>query len=206
MIDAITYEDMLKHILENELIEDTVGILFTRPDLCTGKDILESLNYYHHLTGGKINFYLPGYGAYWNGSDYPDRNTVTCIDGVDWLFSCKAFVDFVNDLEDVSKWEYSGESELLLISYHDKILDFSKTIVFYLDEMLRDETISSVSSFVTELNRRVKRNNSIMSISTFGASRRVSKEIVEEIIESMPKFISNPLCKGKHYLHRDFSL
>ena len=63
MIDAITYADMLKHIRNNELIEDTIGILITRPDLHTGNDILKSLSYFHHLTGNNINFYLPGYGA-----------------------------------------------------------------------------------------------------------------------------------------------
>lgn len=54
MIDAITYTDMLKHIRNNELIEDTIGILITRPDLHTGNDILKSLSYFHHLTGNNI--------------------------------------------------------------------------------------------------------------------------------------------------------
>ncbi len=58
MIDAITYTEMLKHIRTNEFVEDTIGVLITRPDLNTGNSILKSLNYFHHLTGNNINFFI----------------------------------------------------------------------------------------------------------------------------------------------------
>ena len=206
MIDAITYTDMLKHIRKNELVEDTIGIMITRPDLNTGNSILKSLNYFHRLTGNNINFYLSGYGAYWSGDRYPDMNNVVCLDGVDWSFSYKAFIEFVAALEDVSKWKYSGESELLLIPYHDEMLDFSKVVVFHLDEMLNDGTISSVSNFITELSRFVKRDNSADSITTRGVVKCVTKAVIEEIIDKIPTYVSKPLSRGKHYLCRDFSL
>jgi len=133
MIEAITYADMLEHIRNNDLVEDTVGILLTRPDLQTGEEIMGSLNYYHHLTGHNINFYLPGYGAYWNNAEYPDMRFAAKINGVSWSFSDKAFVMFVDAIENVSRWKYSGESELLLIPYHDKNLDYSNVAVFHLD-------------------------------------------------------------------------
>ena len=126
MIDAITYEDMLECIDNQNQPEDIVGILITRPDLNTGNEIVKSLNYYHHLTSHNINFYLPGYGAYWNPEKYPDMNAVTTIDGIKWYFSNKAFVEFVETLECKSSWQYTGESELLLIPYHNKTLDFSE--------------------------------------------------------------------------------
>lgn len=63
MLEAITYQNMLKEIKRSELLEDTIGILITRPDLETGKDIINSLGYYHHLTGKNINFFLPGFAA-----------------------------------------------------------------------------------------------------------------------------------------------
>ena len=206
MIDAITYTDMLKHIRNNELIEDTIGILITRPDLQTGNGILKSLNYFHHLTGNNINFYLPGYGAYWSGDRYPDMNNVARINGVDWSFSYKAFVDFIAALEEVSRWKYSGESELLLIPYHDEMLDFSGVAVFHLDAMMNDGTISSVSSFITGLSRCVKRDNSVTSITARGVVKCVSKTVIDEIMDETPTYISKSLSRGKHYLCRDFSL
>lgn len=71
MINALSYKEMIEKITENclerGLRNDYIGILVTRPDLDSGKSILNSLNYYHHLTGQAVNFYLPGYGAYWGG-------------------------------------------------------------------------------------------------------------------------------------------
>ena len=112
MLEAITYQAMLEDISRNNILEDTIGILITRPELEVGKDILSSLNYYHHASSKNVNFYLPGYGAYWHGT-YPDGRVVTKINGVDWSFSDSMFVQFVGELQAHSSWRYSGESELL---------------------------------------------------------------------------------------------
>lgn len=205
MIEALTYKDMLDHILGNDLVEDTIGILITRPLLATGKDIVGELEYYHHLTGHSINFYLPGYGAYWNTEEYPDMKVVTQIDRVEWSFSSKAFVEFINALEEVSRWKYSGESELLLIPYHDGKLDFSSVAVFCLDAMLKDEAISSVSRFITELSRSVRKNNDVKSIATKGGSKCVAKAIGQEMIDTFLRNISKALKRGRHYICKDFS-
>jgi len=86
-----------------------------------------SLNYYHHLSGKNINFYLPGYGAYWYGS-YPDGQVVAKINGVEWSYSDQMFIDFINDLETYSKWRYSGETELLMLEYKEGKLSFDDVV------------------------------------------------------------------------------
>lgn len=105
MFDALTYQKMLKEIKKNSekygITDDMVAILITRPDLATGKDILNSLEYYHFRTGRSINFYLPGYGAYWTEEEYPDGKVVTEIAGVKWLFSNQRFVEFIEDISDI---------------------------------------------------------------------------------------------------------
>lgn len=205
MIEALTYQSMLEHIKSNGFVEDTVGILMTRPSLPTGKSILEELNYYHHLTGSSINFYLPGYGAYWNAEKYSDMKAVTEIDGVDWFFSSNAFVAFIDALEDASRWKYSGESELLLISYHDNQLDFSGCAVFCLDAMLRDEAISSVSRFITDLSRSAKRNNAVKSIAAKGATKCITRTVIQEMLAFLPQNVSKAIKRGRHYVCKDFS-
>ena len=205
MIEALTYKDMLDHIRENDFVEDMIGILITRPSLATGKDIVGELEYYHHLTGHAINFYLPGYGAYWNTEEYPDMKVVTEIDRTEWSFSSKSFVEFINALEEVSRWKYSGESELLLIPYHDGKLDFSSVAVFCLDAMLKDETISSVSRFITELSRSARLNNEVKSIVAKGATKCVTKAIAQEMIDSFFRNVSKALKRGRHYFCKDFS-
>ncbi len=205
MIDAVTYNDMLSHIQSSKLLEDTIGILFTRPDLTTGKEIIDGLEYYHHWTSRNINFYLPGYGAYWAKDKYPDMRPVTMINGVQWSYSNKAFVDFVNNLENESKWKYSGESELVIIPYASNVLDFSDVLVFKLDVMLRDKTIYSVSNFITSLSRNVRRNNEIGSIAHKGAVKCVAHNMIEEMVSKLPNTVSQSLVNGSHYLRRDFA-
>lgn len=205
MIEAITYADMLEHIRNNDLVEDTVGILLTRPDLQTGEEIMGSLNYYHHLTGHNINFYLPGYGAYWNNAEYPDMRFAAKINGVSWSFSDKAFVMFVDAIENVSRWKYSGESELLLIPYHDKNLDYSNVAVFHLDAMLKDSAISSISNFITSLSRNSKHNNSVRSLAFKGAAKSVTKNLIQGMIDGVFKDLPNPIRKGRHYICKNFN-
>ena len=109
MFDALTYQEMLKEIKKNSekygITDDVVAILITRPDLATGKDILNSLEYYHFRTGKSINFYLPGYGAYC-GDEFTDKQAVTTINGTKWYFSNEMFVKFIDDLENITKWKY----------------------------------------------------------------------------------------------------
>ena len=81
MYEALTYQIMLDTISENArrrgILNDTIGILITRPDLPIGKTILDSLEYFHFRTGKSLNFYLPGYGAYWPKSEYSDGKVIT---------------------------------------------------------------------------------------------------------------------------------
>ena len=205
MIEALTYKDMLDHIRENDFVEDTIGILITRPSLTTGKDIVGELEYYHHMIGHSINFYLPGYGAYWNTETYPDMKVVTEIDRTEWSFSSKVSVEFINTLEEVSRWKYFGESELLLIPYHDGNLDFSSVAVFCLDAMLKDEAISSVSRFITKLSRSARKNNDVKSIAAKGGSKCVAKAIAQEMIDIFLRNVSKTLRRGRHYICKDFS-
>ncbi len=205
MLEAITYQNMLKEIKRSELLEDTIGILITRPDLETGKDIINSLGYYHHLTGKNINFFLPGFGAYWPDEMYPDQENVVTIDHATWSFSNMMFVDFIHELEEITTWKYTGESELLLISYHDQFLDFSVASQFWLDQMLKDGVISSTSSFFTQLARLAKKNNSVSSMRRMSGLANISKSLIDEFVDSLPKYLSHTIREGKYYIARDFS-
>ena len=138
-------------------------------------------------------------------SFYSFMNAVTTIDGIKWYFSNKAFVEFVETLECESSWQYTGESELLLIPYHNKTLDFSEVGLFHLDKMLTDNTISSISSFITRLNRLLKNNRSTLLVSLQEGTKCLVETFIKEIINQLPTYISKPLKSGRHYLCQDFS-
>ena len=203
MLEAIVYDSMLKNIEEHKIEQDTVGILLTRPTSKAGKDIVETLPYYHHRSGKSINFYLPGYGAYWYGV-YPDEENVTMIGGVQWSFSNQKYVEFIEALEEHSKWKYSGESELLLIEYTNGKLDFSNVLRFHLDEMLRDEAIPSINVIFENIFRYASQQKSLTQLSDITGLKTVGQVTMDCILGELPKLFSGVLKKGRHYLTCNF--
>jgi hypothetical protein len=206
MFDALTYQEMLKDIKRNTerygVLDDTIGILITRPDLDTGKSILNSLEYFHFRTGKMINFYLPGYGAYWT-NDYPDGKIVTTIGNVNWSFSNKMFVGFISDLEKFSQWKYSGESELLLVDLKNGILSYENMMQFYLDNMIRDNVIFSVHQFFEQLFRMCRDKDSMAQISdalVFDNAKQISKE---KVLEKLPLGMGQVFTQEKYFCIRN---
>lgn len=204
MLEAVTYQGMLNDISRNEIREDTIGILITRPDLEVGKSIMDSLNYYHHATGKNINFYLPGYGAYWYKT-YPDGKNVSKIDGVDWSYSDKMFVNFIGDMEKYSKWEYSGESELLMLEYKDGILSFDGMMRFYLDDMLRDNVITSVSAFVTKLSKVCEHDSGLKNVRNSFGKKEFVNATKQAVYDKLPAYFSDIIKHEKYFCIGDYS-
>lgn len=202
MINALTYQEMLRKINDNAreegLIDDYIGILITRPDLETGQSILNSLEYYHHLTGKNVNFYLPGYGAYWYGA-YPDEKVVAEIADIQWSFSNKAFVEFIQDMEEYSNWEYSGESELLLVRTENGILTYEVMMQFHIDNMLRDGVIWSISAFFQQLSRLFKDKDSLEDISNSLGKDKLIQTIVYKMLEKLPNSLGNIITQEKYF-------
>lgn len=204
MLEAVTYQGMLKDINNNQVREDTIGILITRPDLEVGKSILCSLNYYHHVTGDNLNFYLPGYGAYWYGT-YPDGQVVSKIDGTEWSYSDKMFVGFIEYLERYSTWKYSGESELLLLEYKNGRLSFDGMMRFYLDNMIRDKVIVSVPFFFQQLIQICKKDNSLEKISNMFGRNKLVQVTKETILEKCPSYFGDVFTQEKYFCVRNYS-
>ncbi len=206
MLDALTYQEMLKNIERNSerygIKNDTIGILLTRPDLETGRDILNSLEYYHFRTGKSINFYLPGYGAYWDDT-YPDRKVVTEIDGVKWYFSNEMFVRFEENIERYSSWKYSGESELLLLEYKNNRISFENMMQFYLDQMLRDKVIFSIHNFFEQLFRLCKDKETLIEISGSLGRDKARQITLNRILEKIPMGLGEIFTQEKYFCVRN---
>ena len=88
---------------------------------------------------------------------------------------------------------------------NNKTLDFSEVGLFHLDKMLTDNTISSISSFITLLNRLLKNNRSTLLVSLQEGTKCLVETFIKEIINQLPTYISKPLKSGRHYLCKDFS-
>jgi hypothetical protein len=193
---------MLRDISNNQINEDSIGILITRPDLEGGKSIIDSLNHHHHLSRENTNFYLPGYGAYWYGR-YPDGRIVTQIDGIEWSFSDKMFIGFIEELELYSNWEYSGESELLMLEYRAGILSFDNIMQFHLDAMLRDKVISSVPSFFQQLFRVCNKKKTLKEISNVFGKDKLVQVTKGAILDNLPSSLVNVFTQEKYFCVRN---
>lgn len=198
MLEAITYQDMLRNIAENDVKEDIIGILITRPELEVGKGILASLNYYHHLSGKNTNFYLPGYGAYWYGT-YSDGRVVTKINGTEWSFSDQMFIQFIDELETYSSWKYSGESELLILEYKNGRLLFENVIRLQLDDMIRDKVILSTESFFQEFFRICKTKRSLDTISNKLGLDKGFDMIGEALLDILPNKVRKFYVQERYF-------
>jgi hypothetical protein len=70
MIDAISYEVLLDDLRGKRSIEKrkAIGILLGNPNCDFVKNnILNRIAYFHERSNYGIDFYFPGYGAYWYG-------------------------------------------------------------------------------------------------------------------------------------------
>lgn len=204
MLEALKYEDMLEDMKERyEDNRKTIGILIARPtSKLVQEEILNSLNYYHHRSGENIDFFLPGYGAYWHGS-YPDEEQVCKIDGTIWSFSTKEFSEFIYEMSRQSKWKYKGEAELILVDYYNGKIDFSQSVIIWLDQALRDGAIESVASFLERIfELYVKRRD------TFGASDLLTLNSLGQAINEELKsqfWIYRIFNRAKYFCVKNFS-
>lgn len=138
-----------------------VAILFCNPRTKFAQDeIVPSLNYFHKRSKQYINIFCCGFGAYGSTVDYPDMEQVGKVDGEDWFFSDESFVNVVEELEQRTKWEYSGENELLILDVvktnKSDDLNIHNAVVCNLEQMHRDKAFSSVRSLMEKLISYVK--------------------------------------------------
>lgn len=185
----------------------TVGILFCRPEIdFVKKEILSSLNYLHHRSGDNINFFCCGYGAYW-----PDKsNVVTTIDSVDWLFSDKKFVNLIEEFESKTNWQYSGETDFLLLDIvpsNDNTLNIQNALVCNLEQMQKDNAFSSVRSFFENLIRfyASSENKSTLAYSDIQGINKGLEFLKDSILNHLPLDLGKLYRSAGNYVVRDIT-
>ena len=185
-----------------------IGILFAHPNAPLAKsEIVDYLNQFHHRSGEAVDFFCVGYGAYWPENYQPDIRKVTSIGGVDWLFSDAAFSQVIDEIQSMTKWEYSGETELLLLSARkdnssEVQLDFGSAIVCNLEAMSKDQAFTSVRAFIEGVFRFAKRNSELNPAwglsDEFGLSVAASS-LKQAVLSLLPNKLKDSYTKAGHY-------
>ncbi|MEH6592659.1 MAG: hypothetical protein V7746_20500 [Halioglobus sp.] len=188
-----------------------VGILLCNPSSPLAEsEILGHLPFFHVRSGDAVDFFCAGYGAFWPADHHADRRVVSRIGGEDWLFSNEAFLQVIEEIEGESKWEYGGETELLLIpaqkeSSGEVSFDYNSAIVCNLEAMSKDGAFSSVRAFFDDIFRYAKSNEATGT--AWGFSDKKGLEVAsdflkESLIAMLPKQIGSAYKKAAHYAIR----
>jgi hypothetical protein len=154
-VDPVSSE-LMAEINSKTKRHSLVAVLFCNPRTPFAKDeIIPSLNYFHKRSKQYINIFCCGFGAFGTTSDYPDMQQVGRVDGDEWFYSDEAFVTVVEEFEERTQWQYSGENELLLLDIVKnkdiEDLTIQHAIVCNLEQMHRDKAFTSVRSLVEKL-------------------------------------------------------
>ena len=127
------------------------------------------------------------------------NDKVTTIDNVNWLFSNRMFALFIEDLEKYSSWQYSGESELLLIGLKEGILSYENVMQFYLDQMIRDGVIYSIHQFFENLFRICKDKASMGQISNTFGMNKVKQVSLDALLDKLPLGLGKVFIQEKYF-------
>lgn len=199
MLEAITYDKMLKDINDNKRNDSIIGILIAHPASEFTKSILDRISFFHPRSGKYTNIYFVGYGAYWNNATYADMENICKINSVQWSFSSKMFSDLIFDLEEKSKWEYSGETELILLNYKNGVFDFSNCLILWLDQMIRDNAIRSPEWLFEKIFRYSRENNSLYKFSDKQVINIIKNDIIELLKEKLFRDFTNTINTAKYF-------
>lgn len=189
-----------------------IGILFCLPDSPLGKsEVVPHLNYFHQRSAEAVDFFCVGYGAYWPPGTYPDQRIVTRIEDTEWLFSEKAFSSMTAEIEGETSWSETGESSLILLVAHRRpdgtvYLDYKSAIVFNLEQMMADKTITSVRAFFNMIFAYAKgKGRSTLALSDAEGMRLARGALKEAMLGLLPAVLSGKAAAATHYAVRDIS-
>lgn len=197
MFAASTYDEIIEH--ERKVANrEIVVFLFVRPTNQDAANIIQEFEYIYHNSSNYCSIYAIGYSNDFQKKSDIHYKKVCEILNSDWYFSSKAFVEFKENLENRIKWQYSGETEILVLQNNPgkyDPLNFTNYVAIDVSKGLREGYIDSFQRFMESLVRSAK--SSVTAKETMFEIRksRVSvKEIIVEAIDNSRR-IPNPAKK-----------
>jgi hypothetical protein len=189
-----------------------MGLLFARPECKIAKDeIMPSLRYFHVRSGDNIDVFFPGYIE----AGQADTGCTTYdVGGKKWAFDETLFNEARRDLENRTKWKYSGEADLLLANIRliDRDVgyrvDFGRVINLDLDMMIRERSIESVPRLLEDVFRFAEHDRSSDPVGKFSDRmgwRMAKKATVAGFWDAMKSLLKIDFRAVKDFAVRDVS-
>ncbi|MCP4605881.1 MAG: hypothetical protein GY847_36105 [Proteobacteria bacterium] len=191
-----------------------VGLLFAPPESSLGEsEITKSLNYFHHRSEDKIDFFCAGYRRYGKAKQFVVEREVTS-DSVPWYFNVIDFEALRKEIQKSSSWKYSGEADLILLnatkseSCQDVVLDWSSVICCDLEKMKKDKAIVSARRFFEDIFSFVDEydgTDPVWDLSDQQGAIKAKSGLKRLILSVLPKPLRELYSEAKHLVVRDIS-
>lgn len=135
----------------NNTIKTFVLVLVNKHDPRSATALLKIFTQNNWLWGDDIDFFFPGFKN-------PLSNTP------DLKLNVLDFAKSVKELENMSKWRYSGNTEFLFLEFKNCEISFEHTLSLYIDQLLQNHTISSIPVLIEDI---IKASKSCTQVSEF---------------------------------------
>lgn len=187
MFAASTYEEIERIERQVENMEIVV-FLFARP---TEEKILKEFEYIHYNSSRYCSIYAIGYTDDFTKAEDRTYRKVDAMMQQDWYFSMKAFTEFKEKLQNRIHWDYSGETEILILQNNPgkrNILNFQNYVAIDVNKGIREGYIDSFQSFMESLIRSSKRRVTAKEAIRDVRNARISiKDIIAGAIDDCKK-------------------
>lgn len=171
-----TYDSFLQRLNEKYGSEDRVVcllILDPTNDDAVGKYIYRRFEYFHVRTGEYLDFFCPGF----------DRESKKR------RFDVRSFVEFIQQVEELTEWKYYGGTNLLLLQYSEGELRFDCVYDLNFTRMMVDGFITDYKSFIEGFIRGFKDDIDFFLKKEY--IKYQAKNVWEIASEFLPKYVNS---------------
>ena len=190
MFSACTYEE-IEEIERRVNYKEIVILLFVRPNIDGAINIIKEFEYIHYNSGKYCSVYAVGYTNNFEKSKDESFKKVNIDLDTEWYFSIKEFTEFKNKLENRINWNYSGETELLILQNNptsSNALNFQNYVAIDVNKGIREGYIDSFQRFMESLIRTAKTQITAKEAIRNMSLKRISiKDIISESINDCKK-------------------
>lgn len=136
------------------------ALLFAPPGTDVGRSIFARLMDWHYRSGDNFDFFCVGYG---NWQQDPNEKPVASIapggnlTPIDFYYNAKAFNEVLANVRTRSRWQYSGEADLLLVNVvidpqtEEPHIDFDDMVALDVDLIVRDKVFATTSRLLERI-------------------------------------------------------
>lgn len=191
-----------------------IGLLFAPPESSLGEsEITKSLNYFHHRSGDKIDFFCAGYRRHGKAKQFVVEREVTS-DTDPWYFNVIEFEALRNETQKYSSWKYSGEADLILLNAtksgpgQDVVLDWSSAICCDLERMKKDKAIEGARRFFEDIfgfADEYDGTDPVWDLSDQQGAIMAKSGLKRLILSVLPNPLRELYSEAKHLVVRDIS-